>query len=123
MRVRAAIDRYTPQSPVKAIAHITLDELFVVSGFRVMYNRSGELDIYMPQQNYTDRKGEKHYTDIFHSITAEARSKLKAVILTAYQAHAHNEKIKEQSRVEELQPKLGQTLDYQELDVSDFEME
>lgn len=64
---------------VKALASITIENCFVVTGIKVILGQNGEF-ISMPQRKTAG--GE--YKDICFPITAEARAAIQDVILKAY---------------------------------------
>ena len=43
------------------------------------------LFVSMPQNSYKDANGETKYTDIFHAVTAEARTELNDQVMAAYE--------------------------------------
>ena len=64
MKIHAKIDRLVNGGATKAIASITLDNWYVVKGLRVVDGKKG-LFVSMPQESYTDKGGEKKYSNIF----------------------------------------------------------
>lgn len=84
--IKARIDRMLdlPDSKLKAVASVTIGSSFAVHGLRVMDGRNG-LFVNMPQSSYTDKNGERHYSDQFHAITAEARTAINDSVLAAYE--------------------------------------
>ena len=89
-----------------------------------MTDKNGQLNVFMPQQSYTDRNGKKVYKDIAHPITEEARNIICGTILKQYQAHMQREAAEktagntaqQQAQTAQLQPKLGQNYNYQSWD-------
>lgn len=70
---------------VRAAASICIDGEFVVHGLRVIEGPSG-LFVSMPAQR--TRAGE--YRDMAHPVTAEARERIQAAVLAAYERWAGN---------------------------------
>lgn len=97
MKVR--IDRVVDyeNSRVKAIASASVGP-FAVHGIRVIDGQKG-LFVQMPQNSYT-KDGKTQYSDIFHPVTAEARTELYNKVLSAYQQKLEAEQ--ETSQFEEL---------------------
>ena len=50
----------------------------------IIYHSQKGLFVQMPQSSY-EKGGQKHYTDQFHPITANAREELNAAVLDAYE--------------------------------------
>lgn len=82
MKVR--IDRtFEPDhGKIRAIASAAIGD-FAIHGIKVLDSRKG-LFVQMPQNVY-EKDGEKHYSDIFHPITAEAREALNEAVMGAYE--------------------------------------
>ncbi|MBR5947390.1 MAG: SpoVG family protein [Clostridia bacterium] len=92
--VEARIDRLIDyaNSKVKASASASIGGAFAIHGIRVIESQNG-LFVQMPQKSF-QRDGNTEYRDIFHPITAEARSELYNKVLEAYEqklAEAENE--------------------------------
>lgn len=82
-KVEARIDRIlTGEGKTKAFASATIGGAFAIHGIRVIDSEKG-IFISMPQESYT-KNGEKKYTNIFHAITAEARTALIEAVDAAY---------------------------------------
>ena len=77
MKITATINRFVDKqdSSVKAYASVTIDGMFAVHGLRVMETEKGRF-VNMPSTSYTDRDGNKQYSDIFHAVTKSARNAL-----------------------------------------------
>ena len=111
--VKVRIDRVVDyeNSRVKAIASANVGP-FAVHGIRVIDGQKG-LFVQMPQNSYT-KDGKTQYSDIFHPVTAEARSELYNKVLSAYQQKL--EAAQETSQFEELDdlddemPDFGQSM-------------
>ena len=69
MKISATINRLVDKqdSSVKAYASVTIDGMFAVHGLRVMETEKGRF-VNMPSTSYTDRDGNKQYSDIFHAV-------------------------------------------------------
>ena len=76
VRLRKIID----SGKLKAVASITIDDVFVVHDIKVIEGDKG-LFIAMPSKRSTD--GE--YRDIAHPISSETRASLQKLILDEYQ--------------------------------------
>ena len=83
--ISVRIDRMvdSTNSKVKAVASVTIGGAFAVHGIKVIDSQKG-LFVQMPQSSY-EKGGQKHYTDQFHPITANAREELNAAVLDAYE--------------------------------------
>lgn len=93
MKVR--IDRtFEPDhGKIRVIASAAIGD-FAIHGIKVLDSRKG-LFVQMPQ-NVSEKDGEKHYSDIFHPITAEAREALNEAVMGAYEeAIAESEEMDE----------------------------
>ena len=80
----ARIDRMvsSDRTHIKAIATINLGGAFAVHGLKVIDSQKG-LFVQMPQTS-TSKDGKVSYQDIFHPVSAEARTELNARVLEAY---------------------------------------
>lgn len=83
MKIHVKIDRLVNGGATKAIASVTLDNWYVVKGLRVVDGKKG-LFVSMPQESYTDKGGEKKYSNIFFPITNAAKMELQDAVLKAY---------------------------------------
>ena len=86
MKIQAKIERLVKGGSVKAVASITLDGWFVVKNLRVVDGSKG-LFVSMPQESYTDKNGDKKYSNIFFPITNAAKMELQDAVLQAYDQH------------------------------------
>lgn len=86
MKIYAQINRMisSADTQVKAIATVSLDNMFAVHGIRVIESEKGRF-ANMPSTSYTDRLGETKYSDTFHPITREAREAINRAVLQAYE--------------------------------------
>lgn len=116
--ITARIDRLVDyeNSKVKAVASVHIGGAFAIHGLRVIDSQKG-LFVQMPQNSF-QRGGKTEYSDIFHPITAEARSELNSKVLEAYEqnlaeieneseAFGEDEKLDEQ---DENAPAFGQSM-------------
>ena len=83
--ISARIDRLVDyeNSKVKAIASVNIGGAFAIHGLRVIDSQKG-LFVQMPQNSF-QKDGKTEYSDIFHPVTAEARSELNNKVLEAYE--------------------------------------
>lgn len=75
------VKKINSQNRMKAIASITIDEVFVIHDIKVIESDKG-LFIAMPSKKTPN--GE--FKDIAHPINAETREKIQKAILEAYEA-------------------------------------
>ena len=89
--VKATIDRMLKDSGnSKAIASLTIGGAFAIHGIRVISSSKGDF-VAMPS-----RKVGNDYKDIFHAITAEARTQMNDAVMAAYE----EQKLLENQQVE-----------------------
>lgn len=83
--IKARIDNLVnlEESKTKAFASVTIDGAVAIHGIRVMNSAKG-LFVAMPASNYIDENGEKHFSEIAHPISKEARELLNSKVLEAY---------------------------------------
>ena len=83
--ISARIDRMVDyeNSKVKAIASANIGGAFAIHNIRVIDSQKG-LFVQMPQNSY-QKDGKTAYSDIFHPITAEARTELYDKVMEAYE--------------------------------------
>ena len=79
-KVNRLIDK--PDSKVKAILTVNIGNSFAIHGVKVIDSKNG-LFVQMPQREYED-KGRKMFADIFHPITADARSLITDEVFRAF---------------------------------------
>lgn len=110
--ISVRIDRLVDydNSKLKAIASVNIGGVFAIHGLRVIDSQKG-LFVQMPQNSF-QRDGKTEYSDIFHPITAEARSELNSKVLEAYEqefteAESESEDSDEQ---DEEAPAIGQSM-------------
>jgi stage V sporulation protein G len=110
--ISVRIDRLVDydKSKLKAIVSVNIGGAFAIHGLRVIDSQKG-LFVQMPQNSF-QRDGKTEYSDIFHPITAEARSELNSKVLEAYEqelteAESESEDSDEQ---DEEAPAFGQSM-------------
>lgn len=69
---------------VRAVANVNIGGAFAVHGIKVIDSEKG-LFVSMPSNSYKNNNGETKYQDIFHPITAEARTALSDSVIIAYE--------------------------------------
>lgn len=116
--ISARIDRLVDyeDSKVRAIASANIGGAFAIHGIRVIDSQKG-LFVQMPQRSY-QKDGSTEYTDIFHPVTAEARSELYGKVMEAYeqqlaQTEAEEEAVEEAEELDEQDeeaPAFGQSM-------------
>ncbi|MEY8383087.1 septation regulator SpoVG [Christensenellaceae bacterium 44-20] len=74
------VKRISTPGKMRAVASITFDDMFVVHDIKIIEGQSG-LFIAMPSKKMPN--GE--YKDIAHPLNSQAREKIQAEILTAYE--------------------------------------
>ena len=84
MKIKARIDRMVNTGNVKAIASVSLDGMFVVKNLKVMDGKKG-LFVSMPQESFTNKDGQKKYSNTFFALTNSAKLVLQESVLQAYQ--------------------------------------
>ena len=70
---------------VKAFVTVTVNDVLVLRDIKVVEGPNG-LFVSMPSRAYTDKAGNKKYSDYFFPCTQEAREKLVGAIMDAYNA-------------------------------------
>ena len=74
------VKRISKEGKMKAVASITLDDVFVIHDIKIIEGEKGPF-IAMPSRKAAD--GE--YRDIAHPINSETREKLQSIILAEYE--------------------------------------
>lgn len=112
--ISARIDRLVDyeNSKVKAVASANIGGAFAIHGLRVIDSQKG-LFVQMPQSSY-QKDGKTEYSDIFHPVTAEARSELNSKVLEAYEqkldeVESEDERLDEGEQEEDA-PEFEQTM-------------
>ena len=80
VRIDRMVDR--ADSKVRAYASANIGRAFAIHGIRVVDSQKG-LFVQMPQRSF-QKDGTTKYEDVFHPITAEARTELNSAVLSAY---------------------------------------
>lgn len=83
--IKAKIDNLVnlEESKTKAFASVTIGGAVAIHGIRVMNSAKG-LFAAMPASTYLDKNGEKHFSEIAHPISKEARELLNSKVMEAY---------------------------------------
>ena len=84
--ISARIDRLvdSPNTHIKAFATVNLGGWYAIHGLRVIDSQKG-LFVQMPQNSFNNKDGKLTYQDIFHPVTADARTELFSAVLGAYE--------------------------------------
>ncbi len=84
--ISARIDRLvdSPNTHIKAFATVNLGGWYAIHGLRVIDSQKG-LFVQMPQNSFNNKDGRLTYQDIFHPVTADARTELFSAVLGAYE--------------------------------------
>ena len=109
VRIDRMVDR--ADSKVKAYASANIGRAFAIHGIRVVDSQKG-LFVQMPQRSY-QKDGTTKYEDVFHPITAEARTELNSAVLSAYEQRLRMEEDEAQNMAEpdeEEAPAFGQSM-------------
>lgn len=109
--IQVRIDRLNDYegSSVKAFASTNIGGAFAIHGIRVVDSQKG-LFVSMPQNSYKDGNGNTKYSDIFHAVTAEARTELNEKVIDAYeqaiQAQEQQDEAAEESETQGMAPSM-----------------
>ena len=109
VRIDRMVDR--ADSKVRAYASANIGRAFAIHGIRVVDSQKG-LFVQMPQRGY-QKDGTTKYEDVFHPITAEARTELNSAVLSAYEQRLRVEEDEAQDMAEpdeEEAPAFGQSM-------------
>ena len=109
VRIDRMVDR--EDSKVRAYASANIGGAFAIHGIRVVDSQKG-LFVQMPQRSY-EKDGTTKYEDIFHPITADARTALNSAVLSAYEQRLHMEEDESQEVTEpdeDEAPAFGQSM-------------
>lgn len=71
------------ESKTKAFASVTIGGAMAIHGIRVMNSAKG-LFVAMPASTYIDDNGEKHFSEIAHPVSKEARELLNSKVMETY---------------------------------------
>ena len=69
---------------MKAIASVTLDDLFAVHGIKVIESEKGRFAA-MPSEVFKDKDGNDERRDVFHPISSSARKLMEDAVLAEYE--------------------------------------
>lgn len=85
--VQVRIDRLNDYegSNIKAFASANIGGAFAIHGIKVVDSPKKGLFVSMPSNSYTDAEGNIKYSDVFHAVTAEARTELNEKVMDAYE--------------------------------------
>ena len=85
--IQVRIDRLNDYegSNVKAFASVNIGGAFAIHGIKVVDSPKKGLFVSMPSNSYTDAEGNTKYSDVFHAVTAEARTGLNEKVMDAYE--------------------------------------
>ena len=86
------------ESKTKAFASVTIGGAVVVHGVRIMNSAKG-LFVAMPANVYVDDNGEKHFNEIAHPVSKEARTLLNNKIMEAYHQSLTNSRQNQKLRI------------------------
>ena len=118
--ISARIDRLVnyENSKVKAIASANIGGAFAVHGLRVIDSQKG-LFVQMPQSTF-QKDGKTEYKDVFHPVTAEARSELFNKVLDAYDQKLAEAEAEAEDESEDEGADEGDKLDEQDEEAPPF---
>ena len=85
--IHARIDRINSYegSNIRAFASVNIGGAFAIHGIKIVDSPQKGLFVSMPSNSYKDKNGNTKYNDVFHAITAEARTELNDKVLEAYE--------------------------------------
>lgn len=95
-------------SSTRAFASANIGGAYAIHGIRVIDSQKG-LFVSMPQNSYTTENGETRYSDVFHPITAQARTELYDKVLEAYEQKLEEDQ--EQEEGEEVSEEADQGME------------
>ena len=104
----AELGRSGLQGRDRAFASANIAGAYAIHGIRVVDSQKG-LFVSMPQNSYTTENGETRYSDVFHPITAQARTELYDKVLEAYEQKL--EEGQEQDEGEEVSEEADQGME------------
>lgn len=81
---------------LRAVVNASIGGAFAIHGIKV-YDSAKGLYVAMPTRRITNTYGETSYTDVFHPITAEARTTFNDAVMTAYETALNAQQSKEQT--------------------------
>ncbi len=85
--IQVRIDRLNDYegSNIKAFASANIGGAFAVHGIKIVDSPKKGLFVSMPSNSYTDAEGNMKYSDVFHAVTAGARTELNEKVMDAYE--------------------------------------
>ena len=109
-RISVRIDKMldSAASSTRAFASANIAGAYAIHGIWVVDSQKG-LFVSMPQNSYTTENGETRYSDVFHPITAQARTELYDKVLEAYEQKL--EEGQEQDEGEEVSEEADQGME------------
>lgn len=97
--IQVRVDRLNIRdSNIKAFVSANIGGAFAIHGIKVIDSEKG-LFVSMPQSSYQKAGGRTKYIDIFHAVTAEARTKLNGKVLEAYEQAKEEQQTKEENEM------------------------
>lgn len=99
--ISVKIDRLVDyeESKTKAFASANIENAFAIHGIKVMEGDKG-LYVSMPSRSY-QKDGKTEYTEVFHPISAEARTELNKSVMKAYEQELAGEQTEINSVIEQ----------------------
>lgn len=96
--ITAKIDRLVDyeESKVKAYASANIGDAFAIHGIKVMDGGEKGLYLSMPSRSY-QKDGKTEYTEVFHPVSAEARTELNKAVMDAYEQELAQEQVEDES--------------------------
>lgn len=98
VRINRMVD--SENTSIRAEASANIGGAFAIHGIRVIDSEKGPF-VQMPQRSY-QKDGETVYKDLFHPITAEARTELYGKVMEAYEQRLAEQQVEEQAEDEAL---------------------
>lgn len=95
--VSAKIDRLVDyeESKVKAYASANIGDAFAIHGIKVMDGGEKGLYLSMPSRSY-QKDGKTEYAEVFHPVSAEARTELNKAVMDAYEQELAQEQVEDE---------------------------
>lgn len=91
IEIGARVDKVVQtEGKLKAFCTLTIAGQYSVHGVRIIESEKG-LFVAMPSEKYTDKDGKEQYREIFHPVTAEARTAMTQAALAAYESATSQE--------------------------------
>lgn len=99
--ISVKIDRLVDyeESKTKAFASANIGNAFAIHGIKIMDGEKG-LYVSMPSRSY-QKDGKTEYADVFHPVSAEARTELNKAVLNAYDQELAEEQTETDSVIEQ----------------------